>query len=308
MFPIVETRRLAPDIHLFVIVAPRIARKRQAGQFVIIRLHEDGERIPLTIADADPMAGTITLVVQGIGKTTQLMNSLTAGEALLDVAGPLGQPSEIEHFGTVVVVGGGVGAAIAYPTAVALARAGNRVRTILGARTRDLLVLERELAAVSAELVVTTDDGSRGRKGLVSEPLGEWLAAGERVDRVLAIGPVPMMRAIAEVTRPFGVPTIVSLNSIMVDGTGMCGGCRVQVGGESRFACVDGPEFDAHQVDFAVLAQRNRIYADAERAALASFRADPERELAKVHASCRSGEACRLEVMARAVALAEVTP
>jgi ferredoxin--NADP+ reductase len=302
MFPIVETRLLAPDIRLFVITAPRIARKRQAGQFVIIRLHEDGERIPLTIADSDPAAGTITLIVQGIGKTTQLLNSLGVGDAILDVAGPLGQPSEIEKFGTVVVVGGGVGAAIAYPTAVALARAGNRVRTILGARNRDLLVLEAELAAVSDELVVTTDDGSYGRQGLVSEPLAAWLAAGDRVDRVLAIGPVPMMRAIAEVTRPYAVPTIVSLNSIMVDGTGMCGGCRVQVGGQSRFACVDGPEFDAHAVDFAVLSQRNALYREAERASLTAFREDPEIELAKVRESCRAAGTCRLDAAAAAAA------
>jgi ferredoxin--NADP+ reductase len=282
VFPIIESRPLAPDVRLFQLAAPRIARKREAGQFVIVRLHADGERIPLTIADSDPAAGTITLIVQGIGKTTKLMNSLRAGDAILDVVGPLGRASEVERFGTVAVLGGGVGAAIAYPTAVAFKRAGNEVLTILGGRTRELVLLETELAAVSHELVVTTDDGSHGRQGLVTEPLAEWLSSGRRIDRVLAIGPVPMMRAVAETTRPFGVPTIVSLNSIMVDGTGMCGGCRVLVGGESKFACVDGPEFDAHEVDFAVLTQRNAMYRDAERQSLDAFLTDPDGEVEKV--------------------------
>jgi len=287
MFPILETRLLAPDVKLFRLRAPRIAKKHQAGQFVIVRLHDDGERIPLTIAAADPEAGTITLVVQGIGKTTQLMNRLVAGDAILDVAGPLGKASDVERFGTVAVLGGGVGAAIAYPTAVAMKRAGNEVLTILGGRNRGLVILEPELAAVSDELVVTTDDGSYGRKGLVIAPLAEWLAAGRKIDRVLAIGPVPMMRAVAETTRPYGVPTIVSLNSIMVDGTGMCGGCRVLVGGKSQFACVDGPEFDAQEVDFAVLAQRNAQYREEERRALATFAADPEHDVAAVRSACQ---------------------
>ncbi|QQR73508.1 MAG: sulfide/dihydroorotate dehydrogenase-like FAD/NAD-binding protein [Holophagales bacterium] len=291
MFPIVETRQLAPDVRLFRILAPRIARKREPGQFVIVRLHTDGERIPLTLADSDREAGTITLIVQGIGKTTKLMNSLGAGDAILDVAGPLGRASEVEKFGTVAVLGGGVGTAIAYPTAVAFKQAGNEVLTVLAGRTRELVILEDELRAVSDELVVTTDDGSYGRKGLVVDPLAEWLAAGRKIDRVLAIGPVPMMRAVAETTRPYGVPTIVSLNSIMVDGTGMCGGCRVVIDGKSQFACVDGPEFDAHRVDFAVLSQRNAMYRDAERASLGTFLADPEAELEKVRHSCHLLEA-----------------
>ncbi|MDH3401974.1 MAG: sulfide/dihydroorotate dehydrogenase-like FAD/NAD-binding protein [Acidobacteriota bacterium] len=303
MFPIRESRPLAPGVRLFRIVAPRIARKRQAGQFVIVRLHADGERIPLTIADSDAAAGTITLIVQGIGKTTKLMNSLAAGDAILDVVGPLGRASEVERFGTVAVLGGGVGAAIAYPTAVALGRAGNEVLTILGGRSRELVLLEAELAAVSAELVVTTDDGSYGRRGLVTGPLLEWLESGRRIDRVLAIGPVPMMRAVAEVTRPWAVPTIVSLNSIMVDGTGMCGGCRVLVGGESRFACVDGPEFDAHEVDFAVLAQRNAMYRDAESRSLSDFLADPGGEVEKVRHDCRRAAAREEEL---ATSLVEV--
>jgi ferredoxin--NADP+ reductase len=285
MFPIVEARFLAPEIKQFRIRAPRVARRRRPGQFVIVRVHEHGERIPLTIADSSTADGTITLIVQGIGKTTKLMNRLEAGDALLDLAGPLGQPSEVERFGTVAVIGGGVGAAIAYPTAVAFHEAGNRVVTILGARSRELVILEAELAAVSDRLIVTTDDGSYGRAGLVTYALADLLAE-ETVDRVLAIGPVPMMRAVAELTRPLGIPTIVSLNSIMVDGTGMCGGCRVLVGGTSRFACVDGPEFDAHEVDFTVLAQRNSAYREAEKLALDAFLQHPEADLARVAREC----------------------
>lgn len=288
MFPIVEARFLAPSVKLFRLTAPRIARKRQAGQFVIIRLHEDGERIPLTIAGSDA-DGTITLIVQGIGKTTKLLNRLEAGDAILDVVGPLGQPSEVERFGTVAVIGGGVGTAIAYPTAVALHQAGNRVIGILGARTRDLLILENEMGAVCDQLVVTTDDGSYGRHGLVTTALAEIVAA-EPVDRVLAIGPVPMMRAVAEVTRPLGIKTIVSLNSIMVDGTGMCGGCRVLVAGSAKFACVDGPEFDAHEVDFTVLQQRNAMYREAEATSLRAFLDDPDKDLERVRTSCQLHE------------------
>jgi len=286
VFPIVEARWLAPEIKRFELQAPRIARKRQAGQFVIVRIHEHGERIPLTIADTSPAKGTITLVVQGVGKTTRLMNRLEAGDALLDVVGPLGQPSEVERFGTVVVIGGGVGTAIAWPTAVAFREAGNRVLTVLGARNRELILLEDELRAVSDRLLVTTDDGSYGEKGLVTEALARLLAE-EKVDRVLAIGPVPMMRAVAEVTREPGIKTIVSLNSIMVDGTGMCGGCRVLVGGESRFACVDGPEFDAHAVDFAVLQQRNSMYRAAEADSLRGFLEHPERDLDLIRETAR---------------------
>ncbi|HEX7185634.1 MAG TPA: sulfide/dihydroorotate dehydrogenase-like FAD/NAD-binding protein [Thermoanaerobaculia bacterium] len=289
MFPIVEARFLAPEVKLFRIAAPRIAKKRRAGQFVIVRLYQDGERIPLTIAGS-AADGTITLIVQGIGKTTKLMSRLEAGDAVLDVVGPLGRPSEVEHFGTVAVLGGGVGTAIAYPTAVALQQAGNRVIGILGARTRDLVILEAEMGAVCDRLVVTTEDGSYGRQGLVTEALAE-VAAAERIDRVLAIGPIPMMRAVAEVTRPLGIKTLVSLNSIMVDGTGMCGGCRVLVAGVSKFACVDGPEFDAHVVDFTVLQQRNAMYREAEAESLRVFLDDPEKNLERVRASCQLHEA-----------------
>ena len=271
MFPILEARWLAPDVKLFRLAAPRIARKRQAGQFVIVRVHEHGERIPLTIAAADPDEGTLTLIVQGVGKTTKLMNRLEAGDALLDLVGPLGVPSEIKNFGTVVVIGGGVGTAIAYPTAVALKQAGNYVISILGARTAELLILVDEVRQTSNELLLVTDDGSAGEMGLVTQPLQRLIDSSRRLDYVLAIGPIPMMRAVAETTRPQEIPTVVSLNPIMIDGTGMCGGCRVLVGGQSRFACVDGPEFDAHQVDFQVLSQRNRMYRDQDQAALRRF-------------------------------------
>jgi ferredoxin--NADP+ reductase len=303
MFAILEARFLAPDVKLFRIEAPRVARKRQAGQFVILRVHERGERIPITIADSDPERGDITIVVQGIGKTTRLLNSLEAGDAIRDVVGPLGRPSEVEHFGTACVIGGGVGAAIAYPTAVALKRAGNRVLSILGGRTRTLVVLEDEIRATSDALYVTTDDGSYGERGLVTDKLKALVDAGERIDYVLAIGPIPMMRAVAETTRPRGIQTVVSLNSVMVDGTGMCGGCRVSVGGKSQFACVDGPEFDAHQVDFQNLAQRNATYRDMEARALQEFLAHPERDLALV-----PGHECHLLAQADAASPPEDAP
>jgi ferredoxin/flavodoxin---NADP+ reductase len=292
MYPILAARRLAPDVKLFEIEAPYIARKRQAGQFVIVRVHERGERIPLTIADSSIERGSVTLVVQGVGKTTKLLNTLEAGDAVLDVVGPLGRPSEIERFGTAVVIGGGVGTAIAYPTAVALKAAGNRVVAIIGGRTRELVILEEQVRATSDVVHVTTDDGSYGEKGLVTDRLQAIIDGGERVDYVLAIGPVPMMRAVAEVTRPHGIKTVVSLNSTMVDGTGMCGGCRVQVGGESKFACVDGPEFDAHQVDFAVLTQRNAMYRAAEARSLEAFLAHPDKDREIL------AHACRLEGLA----------
>ncbi len=287
MFEIIEAHFLAPDIKRFEILAPRIAKKRQAGQFVIVRVHDQGERIPLTIADSDSAAGTISLIVQGVGKTTRLLNMLEAGDYIKDVVGPLGNPSEVRNYGTVVVIGGGVGTAIAYPTAVAMKEAGNRVITIIGGRTRELVLLEEEIRRISDETIVTTDDGSYGLKGLVIDPLRKMIQEKQPPDLVLAIGPVPMMRAVAEETRPYGIKTVVSLNSIMVDGTGMCGGCRVQIGDSAKFACVDGPEFDAHLVDFSVLQQRNRTYRDAEQMSLARFEADPEEDLALVKHQCR---------------------
>lgn len=287
MFPIVEAQFLAPDVKRFVIEAPRIARKRQAGQFVIVRLYDRGERIPLTIADGDLEHGTITLIVQGIGKTTKMMNMLNKGDAILDIVGPLGRASHVEKVGTVVVIGGGVGTAIAYPTARALHENGNHVIAILGGRSKELVILETEVRAISDELFLTTDDGSYGRKGLVIDPLKELIAAGRRIDLVLAIGPVRMMQAVAETTRPHGIHTVVSLNSLMVDGTGMCGGCRIITNDGAKFACVDGPEFDAHTVDFDILAQRNRTYADRETQELQLFRANAEECVREVRQSCR---------------------
>ena len=284
MFPILEARPLARGIKLFVIQAPRIARKQKPGQFVIIRLDDRGERIPLTIADADPQAGTVTIVVQAIGKTTMLLCMLEAGDSVLDIVGPLGKPSEIEHFGTAVVVSGSVGTAMAYPTARELKRAGNKVISIVGARSKDLLVLEDEVRQVSDETYVVTDDGTYGEKGLVTDKLKQLVAERE-LNYVLAIGPVPMMRAVANVTAPKQIKTIVSLNSIMVDGTGMCGGCRVLVDNKSEFACVDGPEFDANRVNFDVLMQRNSMYREQEKQSIDRLQANPEAEVARVRES-----------------------
>jgi ferredoxin--NADP+ reductase len=287
MYPILSAAPLAPDVKRFEIEAPRVARKGRPGQFVIVRVHEHGERIPLTIAHADPERGRITLIVQGIGKTTRLMNALGAGDGLRDVVGPLGHPSEIRRFGTVVVIGGGVGTAIAYPTARALKEAGNRVVAILGARTQGLIILEDEVRAISDEVIITTDDGSHGRQGTVVDALAEVVDSGQPPDLVLAIGPVRMMQAVAEATRPGAIRTIVSLNSLMVDGTGMCGGCRVVTADGPRFACVDGPEFDAHAVDFENLARRNRMYGAAEAEALRAFQADPDACVREAREGCR---------------------
>jgi ferredoxin--NADP+ reductase len=273
MFGILRAALIAPGIKRFLIEAPRIARKHEAGQFVILRLDEHGERIPLTIESADKENGTISLVVQAVGKTTYQLNALNEGDAIRDVVGPLGKPSVIKNFGTVVIVGGGVGTALAYPTTVALKGAGNRILTILGGRNRDLVLLEAEMRAVSDALYVTTDDGSYGEKGLVTDKLRELLATEAKIELVLAVGPVPMMKAVADLTREKGIHTVVSLNPIMIDGTGMCGGCRVLVGGKSQFACVDGPEFDAHDVNFDVLMQRNRMYREAEKQSLDAYQA-----------------------------------
>ena len=287
MFKIVAARELGTGIKLFEIEAPRIARKQRPGQFVILRLHEQGERIPLTIEGSDPQRGTITIVAQSIGKTTHLLNLLGEGDSILDVAGPLGKPSEIEKFGTVVIVAGSVGTAMAFPTARALKEAGNHVIAIEGARRRDLVILERELREVADETYILTDDGSYGEQGLVTAKLQRLFDQGTKVDLIMAVGPVPMMRAVYEMAKPRGIKTIVSLNSIMVDGTGMCGGCRVLVGNKSEFACVDGPEFDASRVNFEVLTQRNAMYRDKEKKALDEFLLDPSKDLGLVRA-CRA--------------------
>ncbi|MBP1780080.1 MAG: ferredoxin-NADP(+) reductase subunit alpha [candidate division NC10 bacterium] len=265
MFRIVEKLSLAATITKYVVEAPFIARKRKAGNFVMLRIDEHGERIPITIADSDPARGTITLIVQAVGKTTRHLSTLSAGDSIRDVVGPLGNPTPIESFGRVVCVGGGVGTAELYPIARALHDAGNEVVTIIGGRTRDLVILEKEMRSCSGRVIVTTDDGSYGRQGIVTDPLREVLEEPAKPGAVYAIGPLPMMKAVSETTRPYGVQTLVSLNTVMVDGTGMCGGCRVTVGGRMKFACVDGPEFDGHQVDFGELMMRNRTYADMEK-------------------------------------------
>lgn len=268
MFKILHKEDLTPVLRLFVMEAPEIARKAQPGQFVIVRLDERGERIPLTIADYDREKGTITLVVQEVGASTKQMGRLQAGESILDLVGPLGRPSEIEHYGTVICVGGGVGIAPIYPIARALHEVGNTVISIIGARSQNLLFWEEKMRAVSDELIVCTDDGSYGRYALVTAPLKEVLESGRPVDLVFAIGPAIMMKFASLTTRPFGVKTIVSINSIMVDGTGMCGACRISVDGKTRFACVDGPDFDGHLVDWDLLLERQRQYLEEEKIAL----------------------------------------
>ena len=276
VFKILHAAFIAPGIKRFVIEAPRIARKHRPGQFVILRLCEQGERIPLTIERSDSAKGTINICVQSAGKTTHLLNSFETGDLILDIVGPLGKPSEIEKFGTVVVIGGGVGTAMAYPTAAALKKAGNRVISIVGARTKDLVILEKEMAEVSDTLLLTTDDGSYAEKGFVTDKLRQLIKFGTRIDLVLAVGPIPMMKAVADVTRDAHIRTIVSLNPIMIDGTGMCGGCRVLIDSKSEFACVDGPEFDAHRVNFEVLVQRNAMYREAERKSMEDFQSEIE--------------------------------
>ncbi|MFZ0454521.1 MAG: sulfide/dihydroorotate dehydrogenase-like FAD/NAD-binding protein [Ignavibacteriaceae bacterium] len=268
MYKIILAEFLAPGIKKFVIDAPKISKKRKAGQFVIIRINDFGERIPLTIADSNINEGTITLIVQGIGKTTRELNSLNAGDFVHDVVGPLGKPSHIENFGTAVSIGGGVGTAIAYPTAVALKQAGNYTISIIGGRSKDFVILEDEMRQVCDEVYPATDDGSYGFHGFVTQKLQTLIDSGKKIDFVLAIGPIPMMRAVAEVTRPHGIETVVSLNPVMVDGTGMCGGCRATVDNKTVFVCVDGPEFDAHKVDYATLERRNRTYNVFEKEAL----------------------------------------
>lgn len=267
MYPIVRAAALAPGLSRLEVLAPAVARRRLAGQFVIVRAHAEGERIPLTIVDASPDEGTVTLVVQAVGASTRRIAALRAGDALVDLAGPLGNPTPLVEGARVACVGGGVGAAEILPIARALAARGNRIDTVLGARTGSLVILEEELAAASATLVVTTDDGTHGRAGRVVDPLRERLSSGGGWDAVYAVGPLPMMKAVAELTRPYGIPTIVSVNALMIDGTGMCGGCRLTVGGAVRFACVDGPEFDAHAVDFDELIRRGAAYRTQERMA-----------------------------------------
>jgi len=271
---IVEKTDLSENVVKMVIEAAAVAEKRRAGQFIVLRIDEKGERIPLTIVDSDKKKGTITIIFQVVGKTTAALAALRAGDCITDIQGPLGNPTEIENFGHVLCVGGGVGVGVIYPIAVALKEAGNRVTSIIGARTKDLLILEEEMTDASHKHVVATDDGSYGFHGFVSAVLQNLIDAKEKIDRVFAIGPVPMMRVICNVTRPYGIKTIVSLNPIMVDATGMCGACRVSVGGQTKFACVDGPEFNGHDVDFDLLMSRLRMYLCQEKEAMERYRCE----------------------------------
>jgi len=271
MNKILVKRELAPQITLFKIHAPDIAEKAQPGQFVILRLDEKGERIPLTLFDWEKEKGAISLIFQEVGVSTRKLGTLNIEDTILDIVGPLGNPSDIKHHGCVAVACGGVGTAAAYPIARAFKEVANKVISIVGARTEELLILEDEMRNVSDELYISTDDGSKGYKGFVSEVLKTLIEKGYMFDVVYAIGPPLMMRATSEVTRPFGIKTVVSLNPIMVDGMGMCGACRVTVGGKTRFACVDGPEFDGHQVDFDELVKRLRMYQSEERLASQFF-------------------------------------
>ncbi len=290
MYRITYKEELSPVTKLLKVEAPEVARKAQPGQFVIVRANECGERIPLTIADFDRQSGEITLVFQEVGKTTNLLGMMEAGDELGSFTGPLGRPTEIENFGTVICVGGGVGIAPIYPIARALKEAGNTVISIIAARNESLMFWQDKMREVSHEftdgelqgLIVCTDDGSCGIKALAPEPLKEILASGRKVERIWAIGPAIMMKFTALATKPFGVKTIVSLNSIMVDGTGMCGACRVEVAGETKFVCVDGPEFDGHEVDWNLLLERQRFYLEQEREALELFKEE--------HASCYGEE------------------
>ena len=282
MFTIIKRRELNPTVTELWIHAPLIAKKAKAGQFIIVRAMEDSERIPLTIAGFDREAGTVSIIFQVVGAGTMQLNSLKEGEAVHDFVGPLGKATEIEGLKNVCVVGGGVGCAIALPVAQALHEQGTKVTGIVGFRNKDLVILEDEFRACCDEFILMTDDGSYGEKGFGTVKLQQLLESGIQYDEVLAIGPVPMMKFVCKTTEPFGVHTVVSLNPIMVDGTGMCGGCRVTVGGETKFACVDGPEFDGHKVDFAELMSRNGIYREREA------------EIAKDHV-------CRIEAMGKAL-------
>jgi ferredoxin/flavodoxin---NADP+ reductase len=274
MYPIVEKKLIAPGVTMAMILAPKIARKRKAGQFVILRLYEEGERVPLTIADADPEKGTITVISQRAGKSTAFLEDMSASEGVVDVVGPLGHPTHIEKYGNVVCIGGGIGIAPIHPIAQAMRQAGNRVTSILGGRTKDLVILEEEMRAASDEVHVCTDDGSYGKKGFVTDVLRGLVEGGEHFDYAVAIGPVPMMKAVSALTRQLGIPTLVSLNAIMVDGTGMCGACRVSVGGKTKFVCVDGPEFDGHQVDFDLLMHRLRTFNECGEEAMKLYIAE----------------------------------
>ncbi len=271
MNKIIEKEFITPDLFRMKVEAPEIARKRKAGQFIILIVDEKGERIPLTIADADSDAGWIALVVQIVGKTTKVLSQLEVGDSIRDLAGPLGKPTHIEEYGTVVVIGGGVGIAPAHPIAQAMKEGGNRVISILGGRTKELVIMEEEMKAASDTVIITTDDGSYGNKGFVTDALQKLIDGGVSINLVVAVGPPIMMKFVSKLTKKYEIETVVSLNTIMVDGTGMCGCCRVSVGGETKFVCVDGPEFDGHKVDFDEMMKRIQMYKPQEKEAMDRF-------------------------------------
>lgn len=268
MFKILKKRVLNEQVKLLEIYAPLIAKKAEPGQFIILRTDENGERIPLTVADFDRNAGSVTVIFQEVGATTKRLGKLNEGDFILDFVGPLGMPTELESYKNVAVIGGGLGCAIAYPQAKKLYNNGANVDAILGFRSKDLIILEQEISSVSTRTFVSTDDGSNGRRGFVTDILKEQIENGIAYDLVIAIGPLVMMKAVCELTKRYGIKTVVSMNPIMIDGTGMCGGCRVRVGGETKFACVDGPDFDGHLVDFDSAMNRQRMFKDEEAASL----------------------------------------
>jgi ferredoxin--NADP+ reductase len=271
MYEIVKAEKLNPDVTRLEIKAPHIAKRAKAGQFVMITVDEHGERVPLTMADISPAKGTVTIVAQEVGKTTRQMGTLKSGDKVFSLVGPLGLPTEAHKFGTTVCIGGGIGLALMYPVVRALKEGGNTTVNIIGARNEKLLIYEDEIKSVSDEFYLCTDDGSKGHKGFVSDILKKLIADGRKIDMVYAVGPIIMMKVIANITKPYGIKTIVSLNPIMVDGTGMCGSCRVIVNGETKFGCVDGPEFDGHDVDFENLTARNKRYLAEEQISLRRF-------------------------------------
>ncbi|TQI66592.1 sulfide/dihydroorotate dehydrogenase-like FAD/NAD-binding protein [Clostridium sp. KNHs216] len=271
MFTIVGKRILNDSMTLMAVEAPYIAKKAKAGQFIILRVNEFGERIPLTVADYDREKGTITIIYQKVGKTTLMLDQLNVGDAILDFIGPLGKATELEGYKNVAVIGGGAGCAIAYPQAKALHGMGAKVDMIAGFRNKDIIILEDEMKAVSDHLILTTDDGSNGNKGFVTDALRKNIEDGAGYDLVIAIGPLVMMRAVCNLTKEYNIKTLISMNPIMIDGTGMCGGCRLTVGGKTKFACVDGPDFDGHEVDFDEAIKRSRTYSESEKEATREY-------------------------------------
>ena len=264
MYKIVSKRQLAENVNEYVILAPHVARHAAPGQFIILRVDDEGERIPLTICDYDSAEGTVRVLVQTVGATTYQLSLLNAGDSIQDFVGPLGNPTDLDEFDNVVLVGGGIGSAVIYPQAKRLSALNKNVDVIVGARNKDLIMYEDEFRACTDAVHIVTDDGSYGKQGFVTTALEELIKSDKKIDVVLAVGPMPMMRAVAELTRGYGIKTVVSMNTIMVDGTGMCGGCRLTVGGKTVYACVDGPEFDGHEVDFASAMERSRTYREAE--------------------------------------------